>query len=224
MPVLIYGFGLPVPTAIAAALWSFLWSGIIAVALYARRGSIPWRPALWLCLAASPAAYLGARAVALVPGRALEALIAAMLVLAGIDVLRRRHRTAATRPLGGATLAALGGVTGFVAALTGAGGALILVPLLVALGEPVLLAIGLGQVIQLPIAAVATLANIWQGGIDLLLGSVLAAGAEPRHRARRAARARAAASGAAPRPRAHHAGGRCGDRRASRAQRGMSTQ
>jgi uncharacterized protein len=173
--VLIYGFGVPVPTAIAAALWSFLWSGIIAVVLYARRGSIPWRPALWLCLAASPAAYLGARAVALMPGRALEALIAAMLVLAGIDVLRRRHRTAVTRPLGGATLATLGGVTGFVAALTGAGGALILVPLLVALGEPVLLAIGLGQVIQLPIAAVATLANLWQGGIDLALGSVLAA-------------------------------------------------
>jgi uncharacterized protein len=65
-------------------------------------------------------------------------------------------------------------VTGFAAALAGAGGALILVPLLVALGEPVLAAIGLGQVIQLPIAAVATLANLWQGRIDLLLGSVLA--------------------------------------------------
>ncbi|HKW52720.1 MAG TPA: sulfite exporter TauE/SafE family protein, partial [Stellaceae bacterium] len=54
------------------------------------------------------------------------------------------------------------------------GGALILVPLLVALGEPVLLSIGLGQVIQLPIAAIATLANLWQGQIDLLLGGVLA--------------------------------------------------
>jgi hypothetical protein len=175
VPTLIYGFGLPVPVAIAAALWSFLWSGLVAVALYARRGSIAWRPALWLCLAASPAAYLGAHAVTLLPGRALEALIAAMLVLAGIDVLRRRHGTAApTRPLGRAALAGLGGITGLLAALTGAGGALILVPLLVALGEPVLLSIGLGQVIQLPIAAVATVANLRHGRIDLLLGSVLA--------------------------------------------------
>lgn len=176
MPLLAYGFGLPVQAAIAAALWSYLWSGLVAVALFARHGSVPWRPALWLCLAASPGAYLGARAVALMPGRILEALIAAILVLAGLNVLRRpRAGAAAPRPLGTQALAALGGFTGFAAALTGAGGALILVPLLVALGEPVLTAIGLGQAIQLPIAAVATAANLWQGQIDLLLASVLAA-------------------------------------------------
>ena len=165
------------PTAIAVALWSYLWSGLVAVWLYARHGSVPWRPALWLCLAAAPAAYLGALAVAVVPSRVLEALIAAILVLAGLNALRQPRvstATAATRELGPPALAALGGVTGFAAALTGAGGALILVPLLVALGEPLLLSIGLGQVIQLPIAAVATLANLWQGRIDLLLGSVLA--------------------------------------------------
>jgi uncharacterized protein len=131
---------------------------------------------LWLCLAASPAAYLGARALALLPGRVLEAIIAAILLLAGLDVVRRRHHAAAAaRPLGAAALAALGGATGFAAALTGAGGALILVPLLLALEQPVLLAIGLGQVIQLPIAAVATLANLAQGRINLLFGGVLAA-------------------------------------------------
>ena len=163
MPLLAYGFGLPVQAAIAAALWSYLWSGRVAVARCARHGSVPWRPALWLCLAASPGAYLGARAVALMPGRILEALIAAILVLAGLNVLRRpRAGAAAPRPLGTQALAALGGFTGFAAALTGAGGALILVPLLVALGEPVLTAIGLGQAIQLPIAAVATAANLWQ--------------------------------------------------------------
>jgi uncharacterized protein len=175
VPVLAYVLGVPVPTAIAVALWSYLWSGLVAVWLYARHGSVPWRPALWLCLAAAPAAYLGAVAVAVVPTRVLEALIAAILVLAGLNALRQpRISTGATRPLATPALAVLGGVTGFAAALTGAGGALILVPLLVALGEPVLAAIGLGQVIQLPIAAVATLANLWQGRIDLLLGSVLA--------------------------------------------------
>ena len=176
VPLLAYVLGLPVPAAIAMALWSYLWSGLVAVWLYARHGSVPWRPALWLCLAAAPAAYLGALAVAVVPSPLLEALIAAILVAAGFNALRQpRIGTSAARPLGTPALAALGGVTGFAAALTGAGGALILVPLLVALGEPVLLSIGLGQVIQLPIAAVATLANLRQGRIDLLLGSVLAA-------------------------------------------------
>jgi uncharacterized membrane protein YfcA len=175
VPLLAYGIGLPVPAAIAAALWSYLWSGLVAVWLFARHGSIAWRPALWLSLAASPAAYLGARAVALLPGRVLEALIAAILIFAGADVLRRHDAATAVRRLGTPALVALGGATGFAAALTGAGGALILVPLLVALGEPALTAIGLGQVIQLPIAGVATLANLGQGSIDLLLGSVLAA-------------------------------------------------
>lgn len=175
VPVLAYILGVPVPTAIAVALWSYLWSGLVAVWLYARHGSVPWGPALRLSLAAAPAAYLGALAVAVVPSRVLEALIAAILVAAGLNALRQpRVSMTATRPLGTPALAALGGVTGFAAALTGAGGALILVPLLVALGEPVLTAIGLGQVIQLPIAAVATVANFWQGRIDLLLGSVLA--------------------------------------------------
>ncbi|HWG79507.1 MAG TPA: sulfite exporter TauE/SafE family protein [Stellaceae bacterium] len=175
VPLLAYILGVPVPMAIAVALWSYLWSGLVAVWLYARRGSVPWRPALWLCLAAAPAAYLGALAVAVAPSRVLEGLIAAILVLAGLNALRQPHvSTGATHPLGTPALAALGGMTGFAAALTGAGGALILVPLLVALGEPVLAAIGLGQVIQLPIAAIATLTNLWHGRIDLLLGSVLA--------------------------------------------------
>jgi len=45
----------------------------------------------------------------------------------------------------------------------------------VALGEPVLLAVGLGQVIQVPISAVATVANLRAGRIDLVSGSILAA-------------------------------------------------
>jgi len=71
-------------------------------------------------------------------------------------------------------LAALGLVTGFASALLGAGGAFLLVPLLVALGEPPLLAVGLGQAIQVPISAVATVANLHAGRIDLVSGSLLA--------------------------------------------------
>jgi uncharacterized membrane protein YfcA len=64
---------------------------------------------------------------------------------------------------------------GFASALLGAGGAFLLVPLLVTLGEPVLLAVGLGQAIQVPIAALASVANLQAGRIDLVAGSVLAA-------------------------------------------------
>jgi uncharacterized membrane protein YfcA len=175
VPVLTYGLGLPVKSAIALALWSYLWSGLLAVMLYARRGSIDGRSAAWLCLAAAPAAYLGARMAAAVPGSALEALIALLLSLSGLNALRRPAATGDASAPGGALLAALGAITGFGSAMVGAGGAVILVPLLVALDQPALLAIGLGQAIQLPIAAVASLSNIAAGLVDLALGSMLAA-------------------------------------------------
>ena len=115
VPLLAYVLGVPVQTAIAVALWSYLWSGLVAVWLYARHGWVPWGPALWLCLVAAPAAYVGALAVAVVPSRVLEALIAAILVLSGLNALRQpRISIGAIRPLGTPMLAALGGVTGFV--------------------------------------------------------------------------------------------------------------
>ena len=174
VPLLIYALGFPVREAVAAALWSYLWSGLLAIALYWRRGSIPWRPAAWLCGAAVPGAFLGARALGVVPGVVVQGLIAAVLLLGGLYTLRPPRGASEQRPLRRGVLVALGGVTGFASALLGAGGAFLLVPLLVALGEPVLLAVGLGQAIQVPISAVASAANLAAGRIDWAAGWILA--------------------------------------------------
>jgi uncharacterized membrane protein YfcA len=67
-------------------------------------------------------------------------------------------------------------VTGFGSALSGTGGPLILVPILIWLDVPVLTAIGLSQAIQLPIALLATAGNFFSGNLDATLGVLLAAG------------------------------------------------
>jgi uncharacterized membrane protein YfcA len=176
VPALSFGAGVPIRAAIAIALWSYLWSGLVAVALYARRGSIDRAAVTWIGMGALPGALLGAKATALVPGNILSALIAGLLLAAGINALRPALPAApASRSLSSIALLALGALTGFAAALIGAGGAVILVPLLVMLGQPVLLAIGLGQAVQLPIAAIATLVNLADGIVDFRLGSVVAA-------------------------------------------------
>ena len=172
---LVHGLGYPVQSAVAVALWSYLWSGLLAIALYWRRGSIATRPALWLCAASVPGAFLGACALAVVPGKVVEALIGGVLLLGGVQTLRPPREHTHRTPPGPALLVGLGLLTGFASALLGAGGAFLLVPLLVALGEPVLLAVGLGQAIQVPISAVATVANLRAGRIDLLSGTILAA-------------------------------------------------
>ena len=174
VPFLVHGLGFPVQGAVAVALWSYLWSGLLAIALYWRRGSIPGRAALWLCVSSLPGAYLGALALGIVPGGVLQALIAAVLLLGGISTLRPPREAERPHPLGALMLVGLGALTGFASALLGAGGAFLLVPLLVALGEPVLLAVGLGQAIQVPIAAVASVANLRAGRIDLAAGTLLA--------------------------------------------------
>ena len=172
---LVHGLGYPVQSAVAVALWSYLWSGLLAIALYWRRGSIAARPALWLCAASVPGAFLGACALAVVPGKVVEALIGGVLLLGGVQTLRPPREHNDRTPPGPALLVGLGLLTGFASALLGAGGAFLLVPLLVALGEPVLLAVGLGQAIQVPISAVATVANLRAGRIALLYGTILAA-------------------------------------------------
>jgi uncharacterized membrane protein YfcA len=72
------------------------------------------------------------------------------------------------------TLIGLGAATGFVSALTGAGGAFVLLPVLLLLDMPVLPAIGLGQAIALPIAGFASLANLIEGLVDIRLAVSLA--------------------------------------------------
>ncbi len=175
-PFLTLTLGIDVRHAIAAALLSYVPSCIVAVVLYARRGSIPWREALLLCAAALPTAWLGARAAQQAPAGLLEAAIGALLLAGGLHaLLPSRDAAAGRRNLAPATLLGLGGGTGFVSALTGAGGAFVLLPVLLLLDTPVLAAIGLGQAIALPIAGLASLANIAAGIMDVGLAAGLAA-------------------------------------------------
>jgi uncharacterized membrane protein YfcA len=69
----------------------------------------------------------------------------------------------------------VGAVTGFLSSISGTGGPLVLVPILISLSVPVLTAVGLSQAIQLPVAIAATVGNVLYGELDLVLGGVLAA-------------------------------------------------
>ena len=175
VPILTLALGIDVKRAIAAALLSYLPGCAVAVTMYGRRGSIPWREAWLLCLAALPAAWLGARAAGVAPANLLEGAIGGLLLAGGVYALRPPRRAATERiVLPKATLLALGGGTGFVAALTGAGGAFVLLPLLLLLNVPVLAAIGLGQAIAIPIAGLASVANLAAGLVDVRLALGLA--------------------------------------------------
>jgi uncharacterized membrane protein YfcA len=172
VPFLTLTLGIEVKRAIAAVLLSYLPSCIMAVILYGRRGSLPWREAKLICLAALPTVWAGARVAQFAPSTLLEAAIG-VLLLAGGSYALLPPRAAGHRTLSAPMLLALGAGTGFLAAITGAGGAFVLLPILLLLDMPVLPAIGLGMAIALPVAVVASAANLTAGTLDVWLAVVI---------------------------------------------------
>lgn len=176
VPSLHYIGGIDIHVAIASCMFSYLFTGVVGSVLFARRGSIRWPMMGWLCAGAMPGAFAGAAAVSLTAGRTLEFLIAALVILAGANALRKDARAETSKPtIGGAKLAVIGAVTGFGSAMSGTGGPLLLVPIMVWMKLPVLMAVGLSQAIQIPVAALATIGNVRYGQIDYELGIGIAA-------------------------------------------------
>ena len=174
VPTLAFLGGIAIHDAIAAAMFSYLFSGAAATWIYARKGSIDWGSSLWLAIGAMPAALAGAIAASHVGARVLELLIAALVIFAGLRALRPGAGAERSASLGKGGLVGLGAFVGFGSALTGTGGPLLLVPLLVWMKIPILTTIGLSQVIQLPIAALASAGNFYFDLLDFQLGAVLA--------------------------------------------------
>ena len=174
--------------AAATSLWTFGFTGVVGTIAYARRGVVPWSTAGWIATGIAPGAFLGARTNALLPAPLLIGLMAAFTI--GVGAHQLRHLTPApgsepgpdgsaagaqrlrTRRVGAAALVTVGVVVGFGSALTGTGGPVLLVPLLLALGLPPLRAVAVSQVAQLPVVVAGTVGYLGAGLTDVRLGTV----------------------------------------------------
>jgi len=175
VPALVFLADIPIRIAIPAVMLSYIVSGSVATIVFGRNKSIHWPMAMWLCLGATPAAFAGAWAVSVFNPRLLEACLGLLTFLSGLNSFRlpqtsELHASAVSSKV----LLPVGAGTGLLSSLTGTGGPLVLVPILIAMNVPVLTAVGLSQVIQLPVALAATLGNILYGTLDLTLGGLLA--------------------------------------------------
>ena len=171
VPTLTYVLGLGIHVAIATAMFTYLFSGAVGVFEYARQDSIHWSMALWLCLGGMPGAYLGAAMTWVTPGVILEGLIGLLVLLSGFQALRGSSDAAeSVASLSPIPLVVIGLVTGFGSSISGTGGPLVLIPILIWMQVPILTAVGLSQVIQIPIALLATTGNLMFGRSEWLIG------------------------------------------------------
>lgn len=160
--------------AIVLSTAAFIATGLMAVWLF-WRGEAAVGPR-WPAIAATvPGALLGAIALAAIPATLAGTVLALFLVVTGLRMLIARHPMQEAKP-GPRRLAdgVTGFFTGFFSALTGTGGPMVMVPILLWRGTPLLAAIALGQVVQLPIASVATATNLMAGWVNLTPAALVA--------------------------------------------------
>jgi uncharacterized protein len=163
--------GLPIHEATATALFTFAFTGLAGTWLFLRRGSISWRMTVPVCGGAVLFGYAGAWVNSQIGSVTLATVIALIIMAAGAYILaspqRAEHRLRAgdTRAQQ-AALAAVGAVSGFGSGLSGAGGPLFSVPIMVMLGFVPLASIGTSQVLQIIAAVSGSIGNAQFGRID----------------------------------------------------------
>ncbi|KOU70342.1 sulfite exporter TauE/SafE family protein [Streptomyces diastaticus] len=159
VPALIYLLGFSPAEATTASLIIVIVTSLTALLAHARAKTVRWRAGLLFAAAGlGPAAAAGLLS-AHIPAVVLTLAFAALAVLAGLRMLRRRTPSAgatASAPRAAGAGAALGAVTGFL----GVGGGFLAVPALVAaLAVPMSAAVGTSLLVIIANALVALAAR-----------------------------------------------------------------
>lgn len=173
-PALVILLDMDLPLAMATGMWSFLFTGLMGAVSYGRRGSIDWAMTGWLILGILPASLIGARINVGLPTSTLATILAVVLLYSAWNAIVPRQATSHERTqLAAIWLILIGIVVGLGSALTGTGGAVMLMPIFLLLGVPTLKSVGVVQGIQLPIAISASIGFVLFGQVDFQLGTAL---------------------------------------------------
>lgn len=171
IPALVALAGLSVQTSMATAMFSFIFVGLAAALLQQKRAVIDWAPTLPLVATAAACSYAGALANTMVPTLQLNFGLSLIILFAGASVLHpvgacRTFRFDRRRPRHVVFMAGIGAGVGFLSGLTGVGGPVLSIPVMVALGFPTLASIAAGQVLQVAVTTTGTMGNLLYGAID----------------------------------------------------------
>lgn len=157
LPILfVNACGLTVAESLLASFLCFAVSGAIGAANYARRGELPLRPALSLSLGSLAGSLLGAAIGGALPPDTVKTILYLVVFLSGGAIAVRelrpqKERTGSDMPKAGLLLI-LGAVTAVLCSLSGAGGPVLVMPLLVAMGVPARTAVGIALLDSVAIA------------------------------------------------------------------------
>jgi len=146
LPILfVSACGLGVTESLLLSFLCFAVSGAIGSWSYHRRGELPLRPALILSAGSLAGGLLGAALGGLLAAETVKKVLYVVVLLSGLAIAVRELRpqkeggSSFPKPL---PLLLLGFATALLCALSGAGGPVLVMPLLVAMGVPAKIAVG----------------------------------------------------------------------------------
>lgn len=148
LPLIYVGFlGMPVHDSLALSFLSFAVSGIIGAYSYWKSKNMDLKLALFLSLGSLPGAFLGVQINMLISDFLAKLLLYLFILLAGLSIIFKKNNEnmVINRSIllnHSIIVILLGFLTATICALTGAGGPILLVPLLVNLGVNIRVAVG----------------------------------------------------------------------------------
>jgi len=175
VPALVFIGGLSVHEATPIATQSFLFTGIAGTVAYSRQRRIQWPTTKWLLIAVIPGAIAGASANVALSATAITIVIATMLGAAAISAFRDPTGAASLKEhsMGVTTLVVAGVLAGFGSTLSGTGGPVLLIPIMLLAGATVGTAVSTSQPIQIPIAIFGSVSFLAYGALNWQLALVL---------------------------------------------------
>lgn len=166
VPVLTRLGAVPLPEAIAAASLGFILPALVAVGPLRRQRELVAR-CIPLLLGALVGAAAGALTMRWLSAAALMLGVTLLVLFAGWRGLRSTATAAEpVEPPGMNVLLVLGALVGLGSALTGTGGPVLVIPLLMLMRQPVLFAVVAAQAIQLPVALASSAVHALEGRLD----------------------------------------------------------
>ena len=153
LPILYSGFmGMPTAQALVLSFFAFLISGVLGAWNYYKAKNLDLRLAVMISLGSLIGAVIGVRLNLLIDEAIVKKILYTVVLLSGISILLRKDNAEGTDKMTGASDSAklisapvcifFGFVTGAICSLSGAGGPVLVMPLLVVLGVPVKTAVG----------------------------------------------------------------------------------
>lgn len=175
VPILVYALNVPIQIAISSAMSSYILTGLVGAYIYTRKGSIRWALAGWICLGVIPGVIVGVWAGNTVDPVYLKIAIGLLALSTALINIMDRWRSESSKrdALPPYVLVVIGIFTGLISALTGTSGPVVLVPILIWLRLPTLMAVGMSQAVQIPVAIIGTVGNFAYGTFDIFLSIVL---------------------------------------------------